>query len=328
MTLASEVKVLVEHALADFNSASLTESTRSAFRIATLLGHLEESWIFNQELSPVGGNRSLNRVDIERLVSFRSGYSEEFHNKMLEIWIPERTPKLTKGESDRLGITEVGAITGTIESLERDNIFYSEREAAVARVDKLKYRIRINWNEQILERISLRTYTYLCRVEAELFISEENFNIFIERQNRTDNHLHKIAPAILEEFRATYRRAEEGDVSARSHALHSCRKIIESLADLVCEPSATPYVGKNGKSHSIEQNNYVNRILKYLEENLESKTFSDSLLATMDDVSKRILNLVELAHKGVHDQVSMNEMEWCVIQTYLLVGEILEVFVS
>ena len=319
---------LVKDTLRAFDSASLTESTRSAFRISRLLGHAKESWLFSHDLKPLGGAPSLNEEEVRRLFSDPSGYTNEFSNETLEIWIQERTPNMTVAEAGSVGMAQDAIFVGSIESLERRIVDFTDRATQVATVDKVRYALRIELVSQILERIRSRTFSYLCRVETELFISEKNFNIFTSRQNRTDEYLVRIAPHLLDEFNAAYRRAEEGESTARSHALHSCRRIIEKVADIVCVASTTPHHGKDGKEHPLGQQNYMNRILKFLENNLDRTTFSESLLVTLEDIVNRTSKLADLAQKGVHDQVNMNEMEWCVIQTYLLVGEILEVYAA
>jgi hypothetical protein len=45
---------------------------------------------------------------------------------------------------------------------------------------------------------------------------------------------------------------------------------------------------------------------------------------TLEEVGKRLDRLNDLGNKGVHDSTSVQELEWCVIQTYLLAGEVLQ----
>lgn len=43
----------------------------------------------------------------------------------------------------------------------------------------------------------------------------------------------------------------------------------------------------------------------------------------LSEIGSRIDRLNNLANKGVHAEVSENEVEWCIVQTYVLTGEVL-----
>jgi hypothetical protein len=50
------------------------------------------------------------------------------------------------------------------------------------------------------------------------------------------------------------------------------------------------------------------------------------LHANLEDVGTRLDRLNELASKGVHDEVTQEEVDLCVIQTYLFTGEVLAIW--
>jgi hypothetical protein len=49
------------------------------------------------------------------------------------------------------------------------------------------------------------------------------------------------------------------------------------------------------------------------------------LLASVQDLGNRIDRLYELTNKGIHADVSNFEVNQCLIQTYILVGDILRI---
>jgi hypothetical protein len=59
---------------------------------------------------------------------------------------------------------------------------------------------------------------------------------------------------------------------------------------------------------------------------MSGSTHSKLLLATLQDFGSRIDAVYSLTNKGVHDNVSPAEVDTCVMQTYLLAGEILRIF--
>jgi len=55
-------------------------------------------------------------------------------------------------------------------------------------------------------------------------------------------------------------------------------------------------------------------------------THSKLLVATLQDFGPRIDTVYSLTNKGVHDDVAQAEVDTRVMQTYLLAGEILQIF--
>ena len=59
---------------------------------------------------------------------------------------------------------------------------------------------------------------------------------------------------------------------------------------------------------------------------MSGSTQSKLLLATLQDFGSRIDTVYSLTNKGVHADVAQAEVDTCVMQTYLLAGEILRIF--
>ena len=59
---------------------------------------------------------------------------------------------------------------------------------------------------------------------------------------------------------------------------------------------------------------------------MSGSTQSKLLLATLQDFGARIDTVYSLTNKGVHDDVAQAEVDTCVMQTYLLAGEVLRIF--
>jgi hypothetical protein len=58
-------------------------------------------------------------------------------------------------------------------------------------------------------------------------------------------------------------------------------------------------------------------------DSMSGSTHSRLLLATLKDFGSRIDTVYSLTNMGVHDDVAQAEVDTCVMQTYLLAGEIL-----
>jgi len=60
-------------------------------------------------------------------------------------------------------------------------------------------------------------------------------------------------------------------------------------------------------------------------DNLKPKHSRGLLLALANDLGERIAQIDAMASKGVHAEVSSFEVNQCVIQTYLIIGDILHI---
>ena len=65
------------------------------------------------------------------------------------------------------------------------------------------------------------------------------------------------------------------------------------------------------------------RLWQFVSERIGRHSAGQLLQATLSDLGTRIDRVYELSCKGVHAEVSEFELNQCVIQTYLLVGDIL-----
>jgi len=105
------------------------------------------------------------------------------------------------------------------------------------------------------------------------------------------------------------------DPEAISHALTTCRRVIDSFADAVYPPRQDPaLIGEQlievGAPHTR------NRLRAYVHEQIGGRSRYDRL-------SRGIASLYERVSAGVHADVNVGEARALVLQTYLLLGEIL-----
>lgn len=218
-------------------------------------------------------------------------------------------------------------IGGSIESIIRHSALM-EREKALSSDSqaKLHMEVRREFDLEIIERTTHRVFTYLCTVERDLAYIGVNADIFERHRRRVESFLSEISPRVLEQFTAAYRRAREDDPESKTHALTTCRRILESVADVVYPPRAQPVTDASGKPRDVGPANYINRLWMFMGDSMAGNTQSKLLLATLKDFGDRIDTVYALTNKGVHDDVAQAEVDTCVMQTYLLVGEILRIF--
>ena len=329
MTNIEYVLGLTRQALEEFESVPLAASLRRALRIARLQGDITYAHMFQLDLRPHGGSTIWRRTEAyELLKSDEIGTVDVdvWRSQISEEWFKERTPskvhELLQGKFD-----DNTLIGGSIDSVIRNSAVL-ERESALAAKPEQKYlmELRRELDLEIIERTTHRAFIYLCTVERELSYIGVNADIFERHRLRVESFLSQISPRVLEQFTAAYRRAREGDAESKTHALTTCRRILESVADVVFPPQTEPAVDSTGKSRKVGADNYVNRLWMFLDASMSASTHTKLLLTTLQDFGSRIDAVYSLTNKGVHSDVTQAEVDTCVMQTYLLAGEILRIF--
>jgi hypothetical protein len=179
---------------------------------------------------------------------------------------------------------------------------------------------------EIIDRSTHRVFAYLCMVERDLSYVGVNADIFERHRRRVESFLSRVSPQVLEQFTAAYRRAREDDAESKTHALTTCRRILESVADVVYPARAEPVVDSSGKTRDVGPEKYVNRLWMFVAESTTGSTQSKLLLAMLQDFGSRIDTVYSMTSKGVHANVTQAEVDTCVMQTYLLADEILRIF--
>ena len=182
--------------------------------------------------------------------------------------------------------------------------------------------IQLQLLREALERIRHRVFSTLCLWERRLTFAATNVRIFDRHRSRVDQMLAQVAPDVVDQLSAAYRRVEEGDVESLSQSLTSCRRILKATADHLYPPGE-PVVGDDGVERTMGEEQFVNRLWQFALEAIEGRSRRRLITTTLQEFGGRIDRLYALTNKGVHDTVSPDEVELCVIQTYLMVGELL-----
>ena len=179
--------------------------------------------------------------------------------------------------------------------------------------------------ENILARIKGRLWEFLTETEHELTFGEATAETFDRLRSYVDRQLTTISPPALEQFQTAYRRLKDGSAEDRAHALTSCRRVLKTLADELYPATSQPVMGSDGKNHVLTDAAFVNRLLQYVSETVGKHENGAVVQATLKDLDSRLTALNALASKGVHGDASTYEVDTCVVQTYLVVADVLRI---
>ena len=105
---------------------------------------------------------------------------------------------------------------------------------------------------------------------------------------------------------------------------HRCRRILQDLADVVFPP--TEEIRKNnGKVIKLGKDNYINRILAFVEDTSSSERFNHIVGVQLNFLGDRLDSIFQAAQKGSHNNIlDQKEADRYVVYTYLIIGDILE----
>jgi hypothetical protein len=169
-------------------------------------------------------------------------------------------------------------------------------------------------------------YRYAERQYYELKYSGIAADVFTRVRERADKLIGSIVPDSVKRLSAIYDNLQSESAEDWSNAVHGCRRVLQDLANQIFPAQVEPRRRVSGaKTITIDlgPENYVNRIVAFVEDSAESKRFQEIVGSHLSFLGNRLDSVVKAANKGTHATVSKEEADRCVIYTYLLVGDIL-----
>lgn len=325
--LQDTVLGLIIEALDELDSSlvPLSAVIRKAIRIARLRRDYKNLLWLQLEMVSLDDRRARETIrhDAELRYGDDSAFGTDFVALIARSMETRRMPKLTD-EGDVVDYSQVTIESvAEIESKVQSLLDVAEASKAVnprARLDARRYAAE---NRKVLNRIRQRVHEFLSITEEQLHFEHISANIFERNRLYVDRLFSVIAPGALAELNSAYQRLGEGDPEARSQALLSCRRVLKSLADTLYAPRAEPSRGDDRRLRDLGDEKYKNRLWQYISEKASSRRARQLLLAQAQDLGNRLDSIYAMESKGVHAQVTEFEANQCVIQTYLLIGDIL-----
>jgi hypothetical protein len=179
------------------------------------------------------------------------------------------------------------------------------------------------------ERLSSRRsfiYSYVLKRNHELKFSGIADDIFSRIREAVDGSIGAKVPDAAQKLTAVYENLQSDNNEDWSNAVHSCRRILQSLADALYPARADKVVDVGGKPKTIKlgADNYVNRLIAFLEEHSNSERFQEIVGSHLKFIGERLDSVFQAAQKGSHSKiVSRAEADRYVVYTYLVIGDVL-----
>jgi AbiTii len=292
--------------------------------------------------------RLLNDFDMLKILEYEiSGYPTTASGVAPEVWkLAQKagrgfvqTQIITKQKSERIYLESIDSLEDTIRTTEaalaaardpenpRPGRMFMGTELAPG--NSVERGVRLSASQQAAQRLASRRnliYQYAQRKHYELKFSGIADDVFSRTRERVDATIGEVLPDAVRRFTAVYDNLRSENPEDWSNAVHSCRRILTDLADAVFLPTNEPREVKTEsgvRSVKLGKENYINRILAFVEDRSSSERFQDVVGSHINFVAKRIESIVLAVNKGTHDVVTKEEAERYVVYTYLLVGDIL-----
>ncbi|MDP2885954.1 MAG: hypothetical protein Q8P51_13140 [Ignavibacteria bacterium] len=340
-TIGDKILELAHQALNELDTPNrlLSSVIRKCIRIARLRNDFDNLLWLELEMRDFSDKQTKRKILLEIAFHYAKDDFKELYDRVLASYMTERSCRQYDDHSKTL--VDKGNLTSRTVSELEDAIQELLTEASSSTppsglhpVDlyvleeqysnkRTMLRLMASEYSSVLRKIENRAHEFLSLTEKQLIFSQINADIFERNRHYVDEHLKAISPEALDQLIAAFRRVNESSAESRSQALLSCRRILKTLADRLYPAKDTPVVGADGKERILTDDKFISRLWQFIFERTNSSKSRDLLNAQLQDLGNRIDRLYQLSSKGVHDSVGEFELNQCVIQTYLTVGDIL-----
>jgi len=167
----------------------------------------------------------------------------------------------------------------------------------------------------IKTRVLGQLHAFVSEVYYEKEFDNLSESIFERYKSDVDTLISEHCGDVLTKIPAVMDRLAEGDQESISHALTTCRRIIESFADSIYPPSDET-IELGGNTLKLDASKHQNRINAYI----HTRTNSNSVRMRL---RQNLANLFDRISSGVHNDVNADEARSLFLNTYLFLGEIL-----
>jgi hypothetical protein len=169
-------------------------------------------------------------------------------------------------------------------------------------------------------------HQYVLLKHYELKFSGIADDIFSRLRTRVDSAVGKSIPESINKFSSVYNNLLSENPEDWSNAVHSCRRILQDLADSLFPPCEDKVIkdGEKSKTIKLGKDNYINRLIAFIQSKTSSERFTTIVGAHLTFIGDRLDSIFQASQKGSHHIITnKEEADRYVIYTYLIVGDIL-----
>ncbi len=168
----------------------------------------------------------------------------------------------------------------------------------------------------IRSRVLARLHEFISSVYYEKEFDNLAESIFESFRTSVDSLIAEHCGDVLAKIPSVMDRLADADPESISQALTTCRRILEAFADSIFPPSDNTVV-LGGNTIKLDAGKHQNRINAYVGARTQSQS-------RRQRIRQNLSNLFERVSTGVHSDVTAKEARALFLNTYLFLGEVLE----
>ena len=179
-----------------------------------------------------------------------------------------------------------------------------------------------------LASLKAQYYEYALKKHIELNFGNVATDVFARYREQVDLAFSELSKETLLKLQAIEGKINSGNPEMYLQALTTCRRLFESTAVELFSKHFPDYKDKVYKTKSgaeidVSGNHYKNKLSAVIEK-LEDKSMKKTLVGSnVIYLLDWIDNLSNLQCEGVHSDITKEDAERCILQTYMCLGDVL-----
>lgn len=333
MNKAEQLSKLSEELLSDLEGGmgSLEQSVLRATKLARLHGDSDAHKWLRLEINgydPLTLPADITRDEALRLATrsnrtfkWTSPATKETTNRWITDSVASIESEISACEASLQHVTMPTHVTPS------NNAFQNESYTTVLNnvtTKQSNIRETIKRNKSYLAKIRSGIYNYVFTIYSTYTFENVADTIFSQIKSEVDDKLQILVPDALSQLTAAFNRLRDGDGEDLSQALSTCRNILNAFANAVYPARKGTVKLSDDTKLSVGENSYKNRIIAFIDEKTVSKSDAKLTIARAHDLAGRLTQVHRVLSKGAKNTISKGEAQRYVIETYMLLGTLLE----
>ncbi|QPI65549.1 ComEA family DNA-binding protein [Vreelandella venusta] len=137
-------------------------------------------------------------------------------------------------------------------------------------------------------------------------------------KSEVDDQILDLNPELAEQLMLAFKSVSSNNPEEWSHALTTCRRLLEGLAD-----ELFPVTTESVNGRALKQGQYVNRLWAFMDKSIESASNRELAKTHVDFLGSWLEKVNKLTNKGVHAELEQIEAVKAVFHTYMVIADLL-----
>lgn len=312
------------------------KAVMTCLRIARNLQDFLYIAIFLRELYPV--KRDFLRVLYDETNHLNEEAKKYLYETSLENWIDTHTLPYSfaednGGDEKNILAIGVGEIKSYIEQWEK-TIQDLTLPSGMGKFDTAAFtemynhkkeliRERIRAANTIKERIKTKCLNYAIKIERQIQSQQKSETFLQECYNEVNNYFKAHSEDVYTKLQKASQLVGSNDPEDFSLLLTQVRRAIKAAADFFYPPKTEPVTCSDGQIRVLGNEQYLNRFQEFILTSFQKSSSRALLKAEFEYLSVFARRLHDVASKGVHSEVTMQDAKQGIIGLYMFLYNII-----